>query len=152
MRYKNLENLSSGQFKRLTGVSRNTFSRMVAIVNQEKQVSRRYRGGRYPTLDMEDTLLMMLEYLREYRTYFHIAQSYGISESAAFKNIRFVEDTLVKSKDFALPGRKSLAVLKPSSTVLIDVTESPVERPKKKSEAILFWQEEATHHKDAASC
>jgi len=28
-------------------------------------------------------LLIALEYLRKYRTYFHIAQSYGISESIA---------------------------------------------------------------------
>ncbi|WP_410542193.1 transposase family protein [Wolbachia endosymbiont (group B) of Gerris lacustris] len=27
-------------------------------------------------------MLIALEYLRKYRTYFHIAQSYGISESA----------------------------------------------------------------------
>ena len=152
MQYKNLENLSSGQFKRLTGVSRNTFSRMVLIVNQEKKVSKKYKGGRYPKLNTEDTILMMLEYLREYRTYFHIAQSYRISESAAFKNIRFAEDALIKSKEFALPGRKALTVLKPSNTILIDVTESPIERPKKKSASILFRQEEATHHQDSVSC
>ncbi len=32
-------------------------------------------------------LLMVLEYLREYRTYFHIGQSYGMSESNCFKII-----------------------------------------------------------------
>ncbi|WP_223844973.1 transposase family protein [Orientia tsutsugamushi] len=30
---------------------------------------------------MDEQLLMVLEYLREYRTYFHISQNYGISES-----------------------------------------------------------------------
>jgi hypothetical protein len=75
---------------------------------------------------------MSLEYLREYRTYFHIGQSYGISESAAYKTVKWVEDTLVKHPDFSLPGRKEL--LKSDmeyEVVLIDATETPIERPKK---------------------
>ncbi|PWU13016.1 MAG: IS5/IS1182 family transposase, partial [Chlamydiae bacterium] len=51
---------------------------------------------------------MTLEYLREYRTYFHISQSYNSSESIAYKIIRWVEDTLIKHPLFALPGRKEL--------------------------------------------
>ncbi len=43
---------------------------------------------------MEDRLLMTLEYLREYRTYAHIAASYGLSESNTYENIRWIEDTL----------------------------------------------------------
>ena len=81
---------------------------------------------------MEDRLLMTLEYLREYRTYFHIANSYGISESACYRNIKWIEDTVVKHPDFALPGKKAL--LKNNmqyEVVLIDVAESPIERPKK---------------------
>lgn len=49
---------------------------------------------------------MALEYIREYRTYFHIGQSYGMSESNSFKIIRWVEDILIKHPDFALPGKK----------------------------------------------
>ena len=37
-----------------------------------------------------------LEYLREYSTYFHISRNYGISESTCYRNIRWVEDTLIK--------------------------------------------------------
>lgn len=51
---------------------------------------------------------MALEYLREYRTYFHIGQSYDISESSAYKAIRWIEDTLIKHPDVALPGKKVL--------------------------------------------
>ncbi|NGX44630.1 MAG: hypothetical protein K1060chlam3_00802 [Candidatus Anoxychlamydiales bacterium] len=74
-------------------------------------------------------LLMSLEYIREYRTYFHISQSYGISESTAYKNVRMAED---KHPDFALPGRKAL--LKSNieyDIVLVDATETPIEGPKK---------------------
>lgn len=71
--------------------------------------------------------------IREYRTYFHIATNYGISESVAYKIIRWVEDTLIKHPAFALPGRKAL--LKSDmeyEVILIDASESPIERPKKK--------------------
>ena len=66
------------------------------------------RGGKPNKLSIEDRLLMCLEYLREYRTYFHISRSYGISESACFRNVRWVENTLIKSGKFSLPGLKSL--------------------------------------------
>lgn len=75
---------------------------------------------------------MSLEYIREYRTYFHISQSYSVSESNAYKTVRWVEDTLIKHLDFALPGRKAL--LKSDieyEIVLVDAFESPIERPKK---------------------
>ena len=89
-------------------------------------------GGKPNKLSIEDRLLMTLEYLREYRTYFHISRSYGISESACYRNIRWVEDTLIKDGTFSLPGRKAL--LKSDveyEIVLIDATETPIERPKK---------------------
>ncbi|KJV51716.1 DDE superendonuclease family protein [Orientia tsutsugamushi str. Gilliam] len=81
---------------------------------------------------------MALEYLREYRTYFHIGQNYGISESSAYKAIKWVEDTLVKHLNFALSGRK--AIMKSDmnyEVVLIDATESPIERPKKNKNSII---------------
>ena len=48
-------------------------------------------GGRKSKIS-EDRLLMALEYMREYRTYFHIGQSYGVSESNLTKSA-VVEDT-----------------------------------------------------------
>ena len=78
---------------------------------------------------------MTLEYLRECRTYLQIAGSYDVSESSAFKTIRWVEDNLIRCGLFSLPGKK---VLHKSDTeydvVLIDATETPLERPQKNSE------------------
>jgi hypothetical protein len=54
-------------------------------------------------------------YWREYRTEFHIAQSYGVSEATVCRTIRKMEDTLVRSKKFRLPGKKAL---QPNDTVL----------------------------------
>jgi hypothetical protein len=77
---------------------------------------------------------MTLEYLREYRIYFHISTSYGISESNCYKKIRFVEDSLIKSGRFPLPGRKAL--LKSDvkyEVILVDATESPAKENKEKN-------------------
>jgi hypothetical protein len=75
---------------------------------------------------------MALEYLREYRTYFHISRSYGISESACYRNIRWVEDTLIKDGKFSLPcGKVRLKSDMEYEVILIDATETPIERSKK---------------------
>ncbi|KJV77293.1 DDE superendonuclease family protein [Orientia tsutsugamushi str. TA716] len=90
-------------------------------------------------------------YLREYRTYFHIGQNYGISESSAYKAVKWVEDTLVKHLNFALPGRK--VIMKSDmnyEVVLIDATESPIERPKK-TKILLFRKEEKVYTKNSNS-
>ena len=99
---------------------------------REAEAVLKAQGGKPNKLVIEDRLFMTLEYLREYRTYFHISRSYGISESSCYRNIRWVEDALIKDGQFSLPGRKAL--LKSDveyDVVLIDATESPIERPKK---------------------
>jgi len=131
MRYTTLKDLSEEDFRRLTGVKQCTFKHMVGILS-ESYKAKRWHGGRSSKLCVEDQLLITLEYLREYRTYFHIGTSYGISESSAYKTIKCVEDTLIKHPDFALPGKKALINSDSvSDIVLMDVTESPIQRPKK---------------------
>jgi hypothetical protein len=135
MKWDNIKNLQPEAFRRLTGVKRTTFDRMIEIL-REAQVQKKSKGGRPNKLSLEAMLLMALEYLREYRTYFHISGSYGVSESNAYYAIKWVEDTLVKHKDFSLPGRKAL--LKSDmeyEIILVDATESPIERPKKNKSA-----------------
>jgi hypothetical protein len=50
---------------------------MVAIL-KGAEIDKNKQGGKPNKLAMEDRLLMSLEYLREYRTYFHVASLYGI--------------------------------------------------------------------------
>ena len=131
-KYEAVSRLSSIEFRRLTGVRKDAFVKMISVV-KEAENKRMSRGGKPPHLTLEDRLLMTLEYLREYRTYFHLGQSYGLSESACYRNCRWIEDALIKSKAFSLPGKKVL--LKSDvefEVILIDATESPIERPKKK--------------------
>ena len=132
MKFEMVKGLDEEKFRRLTGVKRTTFDKMVDILGQEVR-GRKTTKGRKKKLSLEDMLLMTLEYIREYRTYFHISQSYSVSESNAYITVKWVEDTLIKHPDFALPGRKAL--LKSDmeyEVVLIDASESPIERPKKK--------------------
>jgi hypothetical protein len=129
--FDQIKNLKDEKFRRLTGVKRTTFNKMIEILNAAEKIQKS-KGGRPNNLPMEDRLLMALEYIREYRTYFHSGQSYKLSESAAHRNVKWIENILIKSKEFSLPGKKAL--LKSDNEfeiVLIDATESPIERPKK---------------------
>ena len=131
MKYENIKTYSAEEFRRVTGVKRSTFDKMVEIL-RGAEATRRSKGGPKPELTVEDQLLATLEYYREYRTYLHIAASYGKSESQIFRIVKWVETTLAKDGTFALPGRKAL--LKSDveyEIILIDDTESPIERPKK---------------------
>ncbi len=127
MNYKTIKQLKDSDFKRLTGVQRATFEAMLAVITKGLR-----NFGRPSKRSRADQLLMTLMYWREYRTEFHIAQSYGVSEATVCRTIRKVEDVLVASKRFRLPGKKALQA---SDTVfevvLVDVSEQPIERPKK---------------------
>ena len=127
MRYEEIKDWKDTDFKRLTGVKPKTFEKMLAVLEGELA-----SFGRPPKLCQADQLLMTLMYWREYRTQFHIAGSYAISEATVCRTINKVEDALVRSGEFRLPGKKAL---QPSDTlievVLVDVSEQPIERPKK---------------------
>lgn len=136
MHYNDIANHDDHNFRRLTGVKKATFQRMVDILT-EAHAHKKAKGGRPNKLTVPDMLLMALEYLREYRTYLHIGASYGISESNAYQTIRWVEDTLVKAEEFSLPGKKALRTESPEiEVILIDATETPVQRPQKNNAAI----------------
>lgn len=130
--YDNIRNLRDEEFRRLTGVKRTTFQQMILLLLEAEKVQK-IKRGKPQKLCIEDRLLLTLEYLREYRTYFHIASSYGIHETTAIRISKWVENVLVKSKEFSLPGRKALAKSDMEyEVILVDAAESPCERPKKK--------------------
>lgn len=143
MLYEKLNRISAANFKRYCGVERETFDKMCEIVRQ-KSAARRLVAGRPPKLVIEDQILVTLEYWREYRTMFHLGTSWGISESAVSRIIKRVEDILTESKQFALPG-KCCADLSPEiEVVVVDVVESPIERPKKNKSAIIRARKNGT--------
>lgn len=138
MKHTEVESLPNDKFRRLTGVKRGTYNQMVEILIVADSKRKTKASGRNKKLCIQDQLLMTLEYLREYRTYFHIGKSYGLSESSAYKTIKWVEDVLVKDPLFSLPGKKTLLTTDfKFETILIDATESPIERPKKSKNTII---------------
>ena len=75
---------------------------------------------------------MTLEYWREYRTQFHIGVSWGLDETNVLRNIRKVENILIKSGLFNVEGKKKVKEVDSEIEVLVvDVTEHEIERPKK---------------------
>jgi len=77
-------------------------------------------------------------YYREYRTMEHIGIAYGISESRVCEIIQETESILISDKRFHLPGKKKLLQAENNwEVVLIDVTETPIERPKQNNAGII---------------
>jgi hypothetical protein len=133
MKSENMSRLSEEQFRRITGVKRTTYAKMLEIL-RAAEAKRRSKGEPKPSLTVDEMLLAALEYWREYRTYAHIAVAYGISESQMFRIVRRVENTLVKDGVFSLPGKKALVKSDIEyAVILIDVEETPIERPKRGS-------------------
>ena len=148
MSYENIKHLSPEKFKRLCGIKPETFRHICAFISEELERTQK-KPGRPTILSIEDQVLLTFEYWREYRTQFHIANSWGLSEPTVCRIIRKVEDILKKCDDFRLPGKK---VLQQSENVfeviVVDATETVIERPKK-TKKILFGQEKAAHDKVA---
>jgi|1186.fasta_scaffold1102167_1 hypothetical protein len=136
MFWKDVQQLSGKQFQRLTGVKKATFLKMAAVVEQIKSANRKHTGrGRPSKLSVEDQVLIMLMYYREYRTFFHIGLTYGISEVQCWRIVTTTEKILLQSKVFRLPGKKQLHQSEVQwQTVVMDVSEHPIERPKKNSD------------------
>jgi hypothetical protein len=129
MYYLDIRDRSAEDFKRLTGVLPETFQAMLRAVQRSAS-----KFGRPPTLSDADQLLLTLLYWREYRTQYHVAAEYGISESTCGRIIRHVEEVLSESTHFKLPKKKRLDRSSIDiEVVVVDVTETPIERPKKSS-------------------
>jgi len=69
MKFEIVKGLDEEKFRRLTGVKRTTFDKMVNILEQSIK-NRETTKGRKKKLSIENMLLMTLEYIREYITYF----------------------------------------------------------------------------------
>jgi len=131
-RYEKAEKLSEKDFKRIIGVKRETFDEMVVVLREAYAEKHKHRG-RHAKLTREDQLFLTLKYWRQYVTLKELAFEFEISESVAHDVVNWVENTLLKSGKFKLPGKKVLLEDAEIEIVLVDVTESPIERPKKNS-------------------
>lgn len=61
MKYPQIQGLEEDKFRRLTGVKRSTFEKMISIL-KDADIKKKAKGGRKNKLCLEDQLLMALEY------------------------------------------------------------------------------------------
>src|SRR4028118_2343394 len=144
MTYIDLQKLSGGEFKRLCGVSRDTFSEMVEVLRP--QLERLGQRGGQNKLSVEDQLLVTLEYWREYRSQFHIGTSWGLHETTVGRIVRKVEDLLIKCGKFRLPSKRQM--YQPGwewKVMVIDVSEMEIERPQTNRNTTTAASRNATH-------
>ena len=130
MNYEDVKNLNHGDFKRLCGVTTETFAAMCEVVLEYKQLKTR---GRKSNLSIENQVLLTLIFWREYRTLLHLGRDWQLRESNVSRLVRRIEDILIKSGKFAVPGKKRLLADETIKYTIVDVTESLIERPKKNS-------------------
>ena len=129
MKYAQVKHLPSPQFKRLVGVRHQTFRSMVWVMRT--QTPPKLKSGRPSKLSLEDQVLVTLQYWREYRTYFHIGETWGVSEATICRIVHHVENILIRSGRFRLPGKKwLLRGHEVPAIVIVDGTSTPIERPK----------------------
>ena len=135
MRFIEVNKYVEPQFYRLTGVKRPVFALMTEVVSASRS-----GRGRPATLSVCDQLLLTLCYWREYRSQFHVASSFGVSEATVCRTVcrtvKKVESALLKDKRFHLPGKKALNDGSLDLTVIVvDASEQRIERPQKNSAA-----------------
>lgn len=130
--YEKTKRLNDADFKQIIGVKRETFAAMVSVLMVE-YLKIHEKGGRRTKLTLEERLLMTLKYLRQYPTHKELAYEFDVGESTVRDTLTWVENTLVKADQFKLPGKKALLEDESIEVILVDVTECPIERPKKNS-------------------
>ena len=131
--YEKTKQLKEEDFKQLIGVKRKTFEIITEILKKAYKEQHK-KGGRNRKLTMEEQLLMTLKYLRQYVTQKELAYEFEVGEATVHDIIVWVENTLIKDGTFSLSGKKRLLEDEKIETVLVDVTECPVERPQKNRE------------------
>jgi hypothetical protein len=150
MTYQHIKDLKPEDFKRACGVHPQTFEKRLDVLREHGQKKR--KPGRPAKLSLEDQLCMTLQYWREYRTYFHIGLSWGVAESGVCRTVQRVENLLIQSQVFHLPGKKQLHEGGPQfEVIVVDGAESPVERPQKNSGVTTAGRKSATPRKPNSS-
>ena len=142
MTYEDVKNLNDGDFKRLCGVTKETFAAMCRVVVQYKELNKR---GRKSNLSIENQVLLTVSFWREYRTLFHLGKDWNLHESNVSPLVRRIEDILIKSGEFSLPGKKRLLESEALKYTIVDATESLIERPKKNRSGFTAANASGTH-------
>ena len=151
MRFHEVREYGTAQFYRLTGVRREVFELMVSVVTTSRS-----GRGRPSRLSVQDQLLLVLCYWREYRSQFHVASSFGVSEATVCRTVKKIERALLQDERLHLPGKKALHDGSLDfhdgsldlTVIVVDASEQRIERPQKNSAALTPARKSATPRKD----
>jgi len=105
-RFEKALEMRDDQYHRLFGFSKKTMQKMVEIL-REAYSAKHKRRGRHSKLDVADMLMLACKYWREYVTFLSLAHEFGVAESTAHDITVWVENVLIKSGEFGLPGKKT---------------------------------------------
>jgi len=133
--YEKIQKLEGKEFKRITGVTREIFEKMLRRLKE--QYAQDHKGGGAPGQSVELRLTLALEYWREYRTYEHMANDHQVPKSTINEMVLWVEYALSSDEEFKLADIKER--FKPGEEndieiIIVDVEEQPIERPKEGQE------------------
>lgn len=131
-RFEKANKLTDKDFKQIIGVEKPTYEAMLDEL-RTAYAKKHKKRGRHTKLSLEDQLFLSLKYWRQYITQLELSFEFEVGEATVHDTIVWVENTLVKSSKFNLPGKKALCEDNDIEIVLVDVTESSIERPKKNS-------------------
>jgi len=121
-------------FQLLTGVTRDLFMKMLAVLTVAYNQIHETKGGNPKGTPVGLKLVIALEYWREYRTMRHMAFDYEMPLTTLCDCITWVEDILSKSSEFKIMDLKEKFKHResdgnPIRVILVDVEEQPIERP-----------------------
>lgn len=144
--YAQLPTNNPEEFMRTVGLSPEDFrhlnEKLSTYLEEQKALNPLTRRGRKDSkLILEDRLLLTLYYLRHYPTLINLGAVFGISESYCHKIYTRTARVLVKVEK--LPSRKAL-LQEATTTLAIDVSEQPIERPVKNQKA--YYSGKKTPH------
>jgi len=117
-------------FLRLFGVTPTELENILLKVTPawEHKVLKKYkRPGRHYKLALEELLMLLLLYYRSYSTQIQIGFMFGIDDSNVCRIIRKLEPIVAK----AMAISKNRILTQEALTLLVDVTEQAIERPRK---------------------
>lgn len=139
------------KFARMSGLKKELFDKLVQKVLEKIHEHQRKNPlstrGKKSAMSMENKLLLMLMYYREYHTYLSISETFGISEGYANKIVYRMSRLVIK----ALPlGRKRKIGSADIKAVLIDASEQNIERPQRKQRQY-YSGKKKSHHQSAIS-
>jgi hypothetical protein len=149
MTYNDIKHLKGKKFTRATGLKEAVFLEMTNLVLECKRLRRKSANqGSNATLSIEDQVLMTILYWREYRSQENLGLDFHISQSRVSRIITDIENILIQSGQFSIPGKSALKNSQNEyEVVIVDVTETPIERPKKNKSANIAVKRSVIHLK-----